>query len=518
MANKHLFSSAARRVPAANTINQAGGKAYRLDSEHALAQYAATGCFGNTYYSSQADQLDEVLALTKDIDDTFIARTAIYARTKAHMKDMPALLLAVLASRGSDWLEPAFDRVCDNGKMLRNFVQILRSGVTGRRSLGSRPKRLVKRWLGDRSASALLRASVGTSPSLADVIKMVHPTPPDAERRALYGYLVGRPHDPDALPTIVKDYLAYKNGHTTHIPKVPFQLLTALSLDTSAWTQIARDAGWQMTRMNLNTFARHGVFENPDTVRMIARRLASPKEVRRARVFPYQLMVAYTQLDERVPLPVREALQDAMEIAVANVPRTQGTVHVLPDISGSMHSAATGHRPGATSVVRCIDIAALIAAAFLRTNPKTNVLPFHDRVQPCPLNPRDSIMTNANRLASLPSGGTKCAAPLARLNAQKATGDLVVFVSDNQSWIDETRSWNPGTQVMTEWTKYKRRNPKAKLVCIDIQPYPNTQAPERDDILNVGGFSDAVFDLVGSFIDNGIDSKHWVGEIDSIAL
>ena len=100
------------------------------------------------------------------------------------MKDMPALLLAVLANRPGDHFDRAFDRVCDNGKMLRNFVQIIRSGVTGRRSLGSRPKRLVKRWIDSRSDAALLRASVGNEPSLADVIKMVHPTPTNASRRA----------------------------------------------------------------------------------------------------------------------------------------------------------------------------------------------------------------------------------------------------------------------------------------------------------------------------------------------
>ena len=35
---------------------------------------------------------------------------------------------------------------------------------------------------------------------------------------------------------------------------------------------------------------------------------------------------------------------------------------------------------------------------------------------------------------------------------------------------------------------------RAKLVCIDIQPYGTTQAKSRPDIINVGGFSDAVFD------------------------
>lgn len=518
MANKHLFSSTARRITPADAINEAGGKAYRLEAKHALAQYAATGCFGTTYYASQGEQLDRVLKLCESIDDEFIARTAVYAREQAHMKDMPALLLAVLASRGSDRLATAFDRVCDNGKMLRNFVQIVRSGVTGRRSLGTRPKRLVQRWIQRRSAAALLRASVGNDPSLADVIKMVHPTPTDAERRALYGYLVGRPHDPEALPSIVKEYEAYKAGRTKEVPKVPFQLLTALPLTTPAWTSIARDAGWQMTRMNLNTFARHGVYHDREVVELLAQRLADPEQVRKARVFPYQLMVAYAQTGQQVPAEIREALQDAMEQAVSNVPRTRGPVHILPDVSGSMHSPATGHRPGATSVVRCIDVAALVAAAFLRTNAQARVLPFHDRVQECTLNPRDSVMTNAQRLASLPSGGTDCSAPLRRLNKEKAEGDLVIFVSDNQSWIDTNRTWNGGTAVLKEWEKYRTRNPNAKLVCIDVQPYANTQAPDRADILNVGGFSDAVFTLVGAFVEDRLHPAHWVGEIQSVEL
>ena len=73
-----------------------------------------------------------------------------------------------------------FGRVVDNGKMLRNFVQIVRSGATGRKSLGSRPKKLVQHWLLSASEAQLLQAAVGNSPSLADVVKMVHPKPAEA--------------------------------------------------------------------------------------------------------------------------------------------------------------------------------------------------------------------------------------------------------------------------------------------------------------------------------------------------
>jgi 60 kDa SS-A/Ro ribonucleoprotein len=39
-----------------------------------------------------------------------------------------------------------------------------------------------------------------------------------------------------------------------------------------------------------------------------------------------------------------------------------------------------------------------------------------------------------------------------------------------------------------------------KLVCINLQPYTTGQAPDRGDILNIGGFSDAVFKVVASFL------------------
>ena len=61
-----------------------------------------------------------------------------------------------------------------------------------------------------------------------------------------------------------------------------------------------------------------------------------------------------------------------------------------------------------------------------------------------------------------------------------------------------------------------RGNPKAKLVCIDIAPYGTTQAQTREDVLNVGGFSDAVFDQIAAFANGQTGSDHWVGEIEKI--
>jgi 60 kDa SS-A/Ro ribonucleoprotein len=205
-----------------------------------------------------------------------------------------------------------------------------------------------------------------------------------------------------------------------------------------------------------------------------------------------------------------------METAVANVPQIDGRVYVFPDVSGSMSSPVTGHRKGSTTAVRCIDVAALVAAAMLRKNPRAEVIPFEQNEVKLALNPRDSVMTNAEKLSKIGGGGTNCSAPLALLNQRKAQGDLVVYVSDNQSWVDAGA--NRGTATMQEWSQFKARNPAARMVCIDIQSYGSTQAAERSDILNVGGFTDRVFEIVTEFAAGQLAAGHWVEVIEKVEL
>ncbi len=520
MANKSLFgSTSGRNVPVTDVINEAGGGAYAFSPKHALAQYASTGCLNSTFYVTAETQLDKIRGLCNGLDPEFIAKTAVYCRQRGFMKDVPALLCAILAHRDVATLERVFDRVIDNGKMLRNFVQIVRSGVAGRRSLGSAPRRLVRNWFEARSDDDLFRASIGRSPSMADVIKMTHPRPRDAGRQALFGYMIGRDHDKAALPETVRAFEAFKRGDTEIAPDVPFQFLTSLNLSRSQWEDIARHATWQTTRMNLNTFLRHGVFSSPEMVTLIANRLRDERAIKRARAFPYQLLAAYRSVNDGVPREILTALEDAMEIATSNVPHLQGKVFILVDVSGSMHSPITGQRAGSTSKVTCVEVAALFAAALLRKNRDAEVIAFSDDVVRCRLTPRDTIMTNARKLASLPSGGTNCSAPLKMLNRQQAKGDMVIYVSDNESWVDWTNRRHPrGTATMAQWSSFSSRNRDARLVCIDLQPTGSTQATERGDILNIGGFSDSVFEIVNAFSRGRLGSGHFVGEIERIEI
>lgn len=93
--------------------------------------------------------------------------------------------------------------------------------------------------------------------------------------------------------------------------------------------------------MNLNTFVRQGVFENKDLIGVVANRLKNANLIEKAKVFPYQLLTAWLSISEEVPRPVKDALQDAMEIATRNVPQINGQVYVfqlIADVAGGRFS------------------------------------------------------------------------------------------------------------------------------------------------------------------------------------
>ena len=536
MANRKLFKSPASvtRAPAADTTNRAGGSAYKMSDKHALAQIACTNCFNGTFYASAEENLkiakQAALALTSDPE--FIAKVAVYSRTQGYMKDMPAFLCTVLAGIDPPLFRRVFRRVINNGKMLRNFIQMARSGAVGGRSFNMSAgtcRHAIQEWFNSKSPWALFKAQVGNDPSMRDILRMARPKPNTAEKSALYGYFLGKDVDVAELPEVARLYEEYKRTKKGDVPNVDFRLLDSLGLGPKEWTQVAINAPWMMTRMNLNTFARHDVFKGKQgekTAEIVAARLRNAEEIAKAMQFPYQMYTAWQATNESndIPFCIKDALQDAMEISINNVPVIPGTVYVCVDTSGSMGSSITGSSPGRkASTTQCVQVAGLIASAIVRKNRSAQVYTFNTSATHVSLNPRDTVITNTQKLARA-GGGTSISVPLRDLNAQKAKGDAVIYVSDYESWFDSYgfSGYNPlygsSTGLASEWELFKKRNPKARLICIDLTPRSNSQIKEREDVLQVGGFSDAVFNVVSSFVEHGSARDHWVDVIERVAI
>ena len=565
MANKALFGSKANQYPQANATNEAGGKAYKLEARHALAQLAATGTFADSYYTSAEAQLAEVLGLINQIDDDeYLAKLALYAREKAYMKDMPAALLVALSVRNTELMHRVFDRVVDNGRVLRTVFQMIRSGKfagksgKARTGLSSSLQRAFQRWFNEASVGKLLSASIGNDPSLRDILRMARPTPKDNTRRAIFGWLTDKemgkwaPATEADLPKEIRDLIAYRKAETeaeqvailAQLENIRWDLLADAAKGPQAWKEIARKMGPQALRMNLNTLLRHGVFERNtnllgtvlkaagivaeenevNMVDYVAERVANESEVQRSKQFPYQYFAAYMNAEDNIPHKIKDALHKAAEIACGNIPELPGPIVIGLDTSGSMSSAITGNRgQGATSKMRCVDVAAVFAAAILRRNPDSVIIPFDTSAYDAKFDAGDTILSIAQRLARYGGGGTDCSLPIIAANTKHKQRKFagVVLVSDNESWVGTGRYGATG--VVSAWNDFVTNQQKLagakvnpKLVCIDLQANTTTQACERADIMNIGGFSDAVFNVISGFLAD--NNQRFVAEVEAMEL
>ena len=427
-----------------------------MSKEQRFAQYAATGTFHGTYDASNRPSFELAHALAGDVSPELVAKTAVWCRESARMTDMPAFLVAHLASRDTEVMSRVFARVIDDGRMLRSFVQIVRSGVTGRKSFGSAPKRALRSWFADRSPEVIFRQSIGQSPSMSDVIKMVRPPPrndkgeADAVREALYGYLIGKSVNVENLPKLARDFDAWKHGEGP-LPDVPFEMLTCLPLRAEHWKELAKKMPLHELRLKLETLLHYGVFADPEIVESVATRIQDRDAIRRTNAKPLPLLAALHNVSAAMPADIVRALARAVDYAIGNLPEIMGSIAVCTDASGSMQSPFAGQ-------LRCAHIADLVSTIVRRKSERT---------------------TNLD------------------------TADTVVVVSDHQS-SDIAR----GLDVPHAHTK---------IVCIDLRPRA-AELPEHDSLLQVGGFSDSVFDVVAAFTRGELTGADWLSRMDAVDL
>lgn len=571
MSNKFLFQNMhGKAVMPVDHINSAGGKAYKLGDKEALLQFVMTGTFNGTYYKSATDILTQLLEILGRVDNAFIFKAAIYARDKGKMKDMPALLVAYIGVSVSEQPDEIrqlwrnlFFRVIDNGRMLRNFIQMIRSGHLMRevrteagiifnkpvKSFGSMMKSAVQEWLNEAPASVLMNAYTGTNPTMNQVMRMFHPKPKNEERKALFSFFYGNEVKKemfDNMPDIFKRYILIIKMAKT-MPDFPletygtsykdgfhFQLLSSLGLPSSHWKHIAKTMSINTLRMNLNNLLKWGVFEKPITKDMVnllpdnemidfvCARLMDEESLKY--VIPYQLFMTYMSLDDKIPTAINIAVQKSINIAMKNIPAPVMDIVIGVDVSGSMDNAITGDRGRFTSQVKCNMVAALIACAYITKASQTPgmsvyLVPFDSQIREIKLNPLDTIVTNAEKLSKCGGGGTDCSIPFRFVNQEKVKVQLMILISDNESWINNGRS-NMHTTSQIEWRKVLRNNHGCKLVCLDLQPNRSTQVRTDASVLNIGGFSDEIFKRIDDFCKGTPEESEnsWVKHVEEIEL
>jgi 60 kDa SS-A/Ro ribonucleoprotein len=505
-------------------LNKEGFPAFDRSIEEDTLAVLTTNTLSNTFYvdaRSLAKETVAVLDKMGDEDPAFLARALVYARNKGLMRLAPIVGLAVLSvkDRGrKDNFRRAFDLVIRTPDDLREFVALCRTG-TIRKGLGGEARDAVKRRLQRLSPYHAVKYGSARSEgmTLRDILRMAHPKPVNRAQEELFGWLVKgwTSIGPEPSPTNPQVWAFERLKRTADeaeiVRLVRDHRLTwevvvpaVRKMTPAVWRALLDDMPYMALLRNLATMDRHGVFQDRDTVREIAKRIADPANVRRSKQFPFRFFNAFHAF--KGDQSVKDALADALERSFENVPRLRGRVCVANDISGSM-----GGRAAARGAARYCDIAGLLAAALFRKCDDVALLPFDTEVHAVSVSRRSAVMDIAGKIG-LAQGGTDLGAPIRRLLKRKEKVDIFIGITDGEDWA--------GRGFLSEWEAYKAKvNRDAKAFLIAISPYRDWNAPAgHPDIHFVLGWSDAVLRYIPLVLGGGAGQVAEVRNLDFAAF
>jgi len=139
-------------------------------------------------------------------------------------------------------------------------------------------------------------------------------------------------------------------------------------MDAAAWEAVIPSMGYMALLRNLRNFDQAGVSDQ--VAEQVAKRLADPAEVARARQFPFRFWAAHKNVQS---LRWGHALEKGLAASLANVPAVTGRTLILVDRSPSMFPGYGFSTPNRSEITLAEQAAVFGAALALRAEAPTLV-------------------------------------------------------------------------------------------------------------------------------------------------
>lgn len=500
------FNTTTKSKP--DTTNLAGGEAYTKSPKLQIASIMLTNfCTGSYYESEQSfmDRLNEQYELLSEEDKIFLAKAAIYARIEFGMRSITHvaanIILDDLKEHKYPWAKSFFNHVIfrpdDMAEILSCYWK------NGKRAL---PNSLLKGWklafnrFDDYQISKYLMSDKAIS--MVDIVNLVHPKPTEKNSKSLKEIVNGTIKPAD---TFMNDLAAAGRSASDETEKKQAK--------ANVWEKfVAKGEKVEMFAL-LRNLRNIGLQASEDVQKEALKLLVDEKRIKKSKIMPFRLMTAYEEFaddnDSGCPRfwkqDVRLALEDAMDMSVANVPAFEGRTLVALDGSGSMWNGwgkpdFNGKDP--------VSKGAVFAAALAKSS-KTDVCIFSNHARYVSgFSKRDSVMSIVRALLnSVEGGGTSHASVFSLAAENRAKYDRIIIITDEQAWIGNTRA---------AFSAYKRGlNCNPKLYIVDTNGHGQLQFPESN-VCSVAGFNaEKVFEIMQN-LDR--DPKALIHAIEAIQL
>ena len=568
--SENMKSEKVKALPT-KTVNSAGGTNFKItDPSERLLHIAAAGFFNqDTFYDAKGN-IDSLTGNAKELIETAVevatrkdgfhkdlVQIANWLRNEAQNRLTPQVLMAIAAKMPQtkpfvrEYTQKTVQRADEIRTLFAMWNYLFGVQSSGKPYIKASVPNSLKRGLMDCFVKfppqlILKYHDTRTHPTFGDVLRSV-----DLNRKGrqykrywnpdLYGYLMA-----NVLPDSAKDSLPEVWARKKFFEATEFtdEVKRLTSKGGIMWNDVASHFGstketWEWAAYNaphmalmknLRNMAELGI--SPAAATKAAERIKKPELLLQSRQYPYEFLSAYAELGGQInrydnygkeikiiggawlqsttTSTLKRAIVQALDTRVDQLPKISGTTVFIYDLSGSMRKSVSEK-----SVVQLVDIAAVQTAIGIRQCEHAIAIPFGDIAVIREVNPDDTIISNAIKLAqngpdreSFVGHSSMAGSAIALLSKKGIKVDRIIVYSDMQVYGSRNVA-----EFAEEWQNYKHHvNPDAHLHSVNLAGTIGSIMPNEDPKTHlISGFNEKQFEMMlraestNQFATEGID-------------
>ena len=446
------------------TQNKSGHSAYSMTAKSKLVTQVLTSFFNeNKFYGDNSAEMQETIKSVIATDPKFVANLAVFARREFNMRSVSHILTAYLAHEvnGKPYSRQAINAVCARGddatEIMACYLDLFGKPIPNalKKGIGDAMQRF------DEYTLAKYKGN-GKTVKMRDLLCLCRPTPKNEEQSDMWKRL---------LNNELKTHYTWETE------------LSANGNNASTWENLI-DSG-KVGYMALLRNLRNILNANPKNVNKVLDTIQNPEMVKRSKQLPFRYLSAYKELENIGGSRVFDALENAVEASIENMPKLEGTTVIAVDTSGSMSSAIS-----AKSTVKCYEIAMMLGLIANKICENSIFYTFDTGIKKHPVSSRNGVLYTTIHSASC-GGGTRMHLPFAAMIQEKINADRVIVISDNEC---NGGYWSKPVQSLADEYR-KLTNNDIWVHAIDLQGYGTQQFHGKKTNV-IAGWSEKVFSFI----------------------
>lgn len=530
-------------------VNEMGEKAFVLSDQENLVSSVLTAFVSSSYYETENEVVEKILNAANNCDPLFVAKVAVYARTKANMRSASHLLAGSLAPRvsGSSWGKRFYKKIVVRPD---DISEILSYYYTHNKKMSNAMRKGFKAAFEKFDAYQLDKYKMlGKNISLIDIMNLVHPNPSQKLMPAYTDLIENKG----------------KNLHTMYESKILEKEMSKAGENKKTETekQEAKKEALQEVLANVKGMPIFNLLRNlrniflyaPENIDEACRQLTIENKVLKSRLLPFRFSSAYAEIEklqynskitkseiafeserlfkmtkeefETKKTQILDALEKALEISCQNIECLEGNTAILIDHSGSVRGDAGGSsRVSQFSKTTCAAIGNLFGAMLAYKQKDVYIGLFGNRLISPEFSRSERMLDFAK---SSFDKGRECGEATENglyyfletcIRDKKRVDNLVIFSDmvigrDGRGDWDYSSSYGKAT-FQELFKEFKKLNPLCNTVCVNIRSTSGKSVFNQSlRVLEVAGWSTEIFNIIKN---NRQDYKAILEEINSIYI